>query len=59
MPVLVVHDEGDRKVPVTQARAIVAAYPQAELVTRSDLGHNRILRDPSTVGAVTAFLGQP
>jgi hypothetical protein len=55
---LVVHDRNDAEVPWTDGAALVAAWPDAELVTTHGLGHRRILRDPAVVDRVTAFLAE-
>lgn len=55
-PLLVVHDETDREVPIGEGEAIAAAWPGATLVRTSGLGHNRILRDPEVVETVSSFL---
>jgi hypothetical protein len=53
---LLLHDKGDREVPVTAGIALAAAWPGAHLVCTSGLGHSRILRDASIGRAVAAFL---
>lgn len=56
-PVLIVHDENDREVPVEHARRIAAAYDgRARLITTSGLGHRRILADPAVIGEALEFL---
>lgn len=56
VPLLVVHDRGDREVPFEDAAAIAGAWPGARLHATEGLGHRRILRDAGVVEAVTAFL---
>ncbi len=56
VPLLVVHDRGDREVPFDDGAAIAAAWPGARLHPTEGLGHRRILRDATVVEAVTAFL---
>lgn len=56
IPLLVVHDEGDRDVPWAAGAALVDAWPGARLVTTAGLGHHRILADPSVVETVTGFV---
>ncbi|HEX5596897.1 MAG TPA: alpha/beta hydrolase [Micromonosporaceae bacterium] len=59
MPLLVIHDEDDPVVPVTQARLIIEAYPRrSRLVTTAGLGH-RPLDDPATVARVADFIESP
>ncbi|HUS68345.1 MAG TPA: alpha/beta fold hydrolase [Kofleriaceae bacterium] len=52
---LVIHDRGDREVPVAAGEALVAAWPDARILHTDGLGHNRVLRDPSVVTTVGAF----
>lgn len=60
-PLLVVHDEGDRVVPLADGAAIAAAAPRADLRRTKGLGHTRILRDPDVVRSVAdwAATGAP
>ena len=53
---LVVHDRGDRQTSYDDARSLVAALPDAQLVTTEGLGHRRILRDPDVIARVAAFI---
>ncbi len=55
-PMLLLHDEADREVPFEDARTFVRAWPGAQLVVTSGLGHHRILRDPDVVTAAAAFI---
>lgn len=55
-PLLVVHDRGDQTVPWKDGAAIAAAWPGAELVSTTGLGHRDIVRDPSVVQRVVDFV---
>jgi pimeloyl-ACP methyl ester carboxylesterase len=55
-PLLVIHDEQDRAVPVSAGRKLAEAWPRAELKVTSGLGHGRILRDPEIVRQAVAFI---
>jgi pimeloyl-ACP methyl ester carboxylesterase len=55
-PLLVVHDEGDREVPVAYGRLLADAWADAELLVTHGLGHVRILRDVSVVDRVVSFV---
>lgn len=55
-PLLVVHDEGDKVVPVSDGASLAKAAPQGQLLTTSGLGHNRILRAQSVLDAVVPFM---
>ncbi|WP_035052163.1 alpha/beta fold hydrolase [Andreprevotia chitinilytica] len=55
-PLLVLHDEGDDKVAVSQGELLVASWPGATLRTTTRLGHLKILKDEATVTAAVEFL---
>lgn len=55
-PLLVLHDEQDRAVPIQCGEALALAWPGARLQKTRGLGHNRILRDPASIGAVVRFV---
>ncbi|HFE38167.1 MAG TPA: alpha/beta hydrolase [Gammaproteobacteria bacterium] len=57
-PCLIIHDERDNQVPVSEARKIAKAWPASELLITKGLGHMRILRDPSIIRQSIAFLGK-
>lgn len=52
---LVIHDEGDREIPLAEGEAIAAAWPSASLLTTAGLGHHRLLRDPDVVRSAVEF----
>ena len=57
-PLMVVHDEEDRVVPVDQARLLLATHAgRADALLTRGLGHNRVLADPGVIEAVCAFVG--
>ena len=60
IPLLLVHDEGDPVVPVSQAELIAGAHLGAVRVelTRG-LGHHRILNDPDVVDTIRDFVDAP
>ena len=53
---LIVHDRDDREVPYSEAEALSAAWPQAQLLATSGLGHSRVLGDATVVRAISEFL---
>jgi pimeloyl-ACP methyl ester carboxylesterase len=57
-PLLVVHDEEDRDVPIACGEAVANAWPGAELVRTRGLGHHRILRDEATKDLIVRFVAQ-
>jgi pimeloyl-ACP methyl ester carboxylesterase len=58
IPLLVIHDRDDREVGWDHGAAIARAWPDAELVTTTGLGHHRIVSDPGVIQQVLAFLGR-
>lgn len=57
LPLLVIHDKGDREVPWTDGAAVAAAVPGARIELTAGLGHRRILRDAGVVKQALAFVG--
>ena len=55
-PLLILHDQADPTVPWAEGAAIAAAWPGAEFVTTTGLGHRDIVRDPDVVVRTVAFL---
>jgi pimeloyl-ACP methyl ester carboxylesterase len=55
-PLLILHDEDDRAVPLESGRRLADAWLGAELGVTRGLGHSRILRDPSSVERAVAFI---
>ena len=56
VPLLVVHDRDDREVRWSDGAAIAQAWPGAELVTTTGLGHHRIVSDAEVIASVVSFL---
>src|SRR3989344_1680886 len=56
VPGLVIHDQDDRDVPIEEGIAVAQAWPGAQFVRTTGLGHRRILRDPEVIARVAAFI---
>jgi pimeloyl-ACP methyl ester carboxylesterase len=56
LPLLVLHDADDPDVAWADGDAIVRAWPGAELVTTTGLGHRAIVRDANVARRVVEFL---
>lgn len=56
IPLLVIHDEHDREIPVSQGRKVAEVWAGAEMVTTRLLGHRRIVRDEGVVARIAARL---
>jgi pimeloyl-ACP methyl ester carboxylesterase len=59
MPVLLIHGEQDRLVPVAAARAAAAAYPCWDITVLPDVGHTPQLEAPdAVVAAIASWAGR-
>ncbi len=56
VPALLIHDEHDRDVTLSQAEILHEAWPGARLLRTSGLGHRKILRDPEVIAHTVRFL---
>ncbi|MFK4808518.1 alpha/beta fold hydrolase [Microbacterium sp. ZW CA_36] len=59
VPLLVIHDEGDRMVPYAEAVRIMSAHAGARLLATTGLGHNRILVADAVLDAVLEHVEAP
>ena len=55
-PTLVVHDRNDRSTPFAHGRLLADSWPDTQLYPTESLGHMRILRNPSVIGEIMAYL---
>ncbi len=53
---LVIHSDDDRVIALGESRDLAAAWPGAEHVTVSKLGHVRVLKDPAVHERIVEFL---
>lgn len=57
---LVVHDQGDREIPVEEGRRVAELWADADYVETSGLGHYRILKSDDVIDKVVGFVtGRP
>jgi len=56
VPLLVIHDQGDKEVPLSVGRSVAEAWPDAELIVTQGLGHQRILRDEAVQNVAVHFI---
>lgn len=54
----IVHDRDDPDVPYAHGEEIAGAWPGAQLMTTSGLGHRALLRDPEVIRRTVAFLSE-
>ncbi|MCG7872307.1 MAG: alpha/beta hydrolase [Candidatus Thiodiazotropha lotti] len=59
LPGLIIHDSRDRYIPVSNARAVHAAWTGSELQITRGLGHMRILQNTEVINSVERFLLKP
>lgn len=57
-PALIVHDKGDRPNPFRHGQSLADAWPNAELMATTGLGHRKVLLDPAVSFRVREFLAQ-
>jgi pimeloyl-ACP methyl ester carboxylesterase len=55
-PLLVLHDAGDREVAFEEGIELASNWPGASLHRTEQLGHLRILRDPTCLATMVSFL---
>jgi pimeloyl-ACP methyl ester carboxylesterase len=53
---LIIHDRGDTDVPYAHGEEIASAWPGAQLVATTGLGHRALLRDPDVISRTVTFL---
>ena len=58
-PCLLIHDETDQHIPVTDGEKVSRTINNAELVRTKGLGHLRILQDEGVVERVSMFVSEP
>ncbi len=56
LPILLIHDEEDREVPIQHPLAFQEVKPDAKLIRTRGLGHTRILKDESVVNETINFI---
>ncbi len=54
--VLVVHDETDAIVPISEAQSIFEAWDNAQMLISRGYGHYRLMKNPDLVAAVADFI---
>jgi pimeloyl-ACP methyl ester carboxylesterase len=54
--VLIVHDEKDAVVPITEARSVLSAWANAKLLISKDYGHYRLMKNPDLISKIVRFM---
>jgi pimeloyl-ACP methyl ester carboxylesterase len=55
-PLLVIHDDRDDEVPLSEGERLACAWPEAQLRVTSGLGHNGVLWRPEAIEPAIAFV---
>ncbi len=58
VPTLIIHDRGDVRIPIGDARALAQSWPDTVLFETRGLGHHRILKDPAVLRRTARFLAE-
>lgn len=58
VPLLVVHDRGDRINPVADGEAFAHGAPHGDLLRTDGLGHRKLLADPAVLARIAAFASE-
>ena len=53
---MLVHDEGDKEVDISQVYELIKIFPSARLLATRGLGHNRILKDDTVISGIVNFV---
>lgn len=53
---LLIHDQSDIEVPISESRRLVSAFTNAELFVTKGLGHRKILKDTSVLAKIEHFI---
>lgn len=56
VPVLIIHDDQDQEVPLSESERLASALPEAKLVVTQGLGHRKILRADAVRKAILNHL---
>ncbi|MCW8900363.1 MAG: alpha/beta hydrolase [Gammaproteobacteria bacterium] len=56
IPALLIHDEDDEDVPISESEQLQQAWPNSSFKSTSGLGHRRILYNPQVIEMVVNFL---
>ncbi|WP_082905058.1 MULTISPECIES: alpha/beta fold hydrolase [Marinobacter] len=59
VPVLLIHDDSDLEVPVTESVALSEAFPRSRLTRTTGYGHSRLLQNPEVVREIVEFTHLP
>jgi len=58
LPILLIHDEDDREVPIKHPIAFQKVKPNAKLIKTNGLGHTRILKNESVIVETLNFINK-
>ena len=55
---LIIHDEHDIEVPVSESRRLAALFNQVELFVTKNLGHQKILKSAEVLAKLSTFVNK-
>jgi len=58
LPILLIHDEEDREVPIQHPLLFQEVKPEAKLIRTKGLGHTRILKDAKVIDETISFINK-
>lgn len=56
LKLMLVHDEGDKEVDISQVYELIKVFPSARFLATKGLGHNRILKDDRVIAECVDFI---
>ncbi len=56
IPTLLIHDESDIEVPVSESKRLVSAFTNAELLVTQGFGHRKILKSDEVIQKISDFV---
>jgi len=59
IPALLVHDREDEVIPYADAEALIARWPELQVMTTRGLGHRDIVSHDAVIQAITSFICSP
>lgn len=56
IPVLIIHDEKDTDVPISESELLNKAWPKSQMIRTTGLGHRSILYDEQVIESTINFI---
>lgn len=58
VPTLIIHDENDKEIDISNSRELVEQWPWAEFMETKRLGHRRIILNPDVIDRTLKFISK-